>query len=68
MKKFWIMWTYVANFSERPVRVSAKNPAEAIDIAFSSYSNDFQAKAKFFVFETEPVHSGLRRDVEDIVA
>jgi len=67
MKTYWILWTYVANSSDRPVRVEAKSPGEAIDIAFQGYSDDFQAKAKFFVFESAPVHKGLRRDVEDII-
>lgn len=54
MKSYWVMWTYIANYS-KPVRVEAKDAEDAIDKVCGYYSKDFQQKASIYVFDREPV-------------
>jgi len=55
MKKFWILWTYIANYSDRPFPVEAKDAEDAADKATGLFSPDFQKKATVYVFDREPV-------------
>jgi hypothetical protein len=55
MTKFWILWTYIANYSERPIPVEAKNAREAARLGTCYFSDDFQKKATVYVFDREPV-------------
>lgn len=54
-KRFWILWTYAANYVERPIVVDADSAEEAIDQTCGFYSKDFQQKATIYVFDREPV-------------
>jgi len=53
--RYWITWTYVANYSDRPIEVEAATPAEAITKACGFYSHDFASKATIYVWPCAPV-------------
>lgn len=55
MKKYWILWTYIANHSEKPFEVKANSAREASELLLECYSEDFRKKAKLYVFDREPV-------------
>lgn len=55
MKTYWVMWTYIANYSERPIKVTAESPEHAIKLTTGYYSDDFKKKASVYVFDREPV-------------
>jgi hypothetical protein len=55
MKSYWIMWTYIANHSTKPIKVQAATPEDAVQVALGFYSEDFHEKGSFFVFDSEPV-------------
>ena len=51
-KEFVVMWTYMANYSERPWLVRAKDADAAIEKVFMVYNHpDFREKAQVLVFE-----------------
>ena len=52
---FWLLWTYIANYSDKPFRVEAESPEDACRQLYGIYSDDFAAKATVYVFEHEPV-------------
>ena len=54
MKKFWVLWTYSANYS-RVFELSASSPEEAAKAATCIYSDDFHKKATVYVFDRPPV-------------
>lgn len=53
MKKFWIMWTYFANYGG-PILVGAETPDEAVKFVSSAYSEDFKERADVYVFDSPP--------------
>ena len=54
MKTFYVIWTYLANYSEvRPVQAGSSE--EAADAATSFFSKDFQQKGTVYVFDHPPV-------------
>jgi hypothetical protein len=55
MKTYYILWTYIANYSERLVKVQANNPEEALKNSIGYFSEDFRKKATVYVFESPPV-------------
>jgi len=54
MKNYWVMWTYIANYSE-PIKVLAIDAKDAIDKVCGYLSADFQKKAHVYVFDRAPV-------------
>lgn len=58
-RPFWIIWTYIANYSERPIKVLARTPEEAVDVILKMFSPDFDAKADIYVFDRPPCHRRL---------
>jgi hypothetical protein len=55
MKKYYILWTYVANFSSKITEIFAESP-EGAAIQFSKiFSDDFNRKGTVYVFDTPPV-------------
>lgn len=52
MKKFWILWTYVANYGQ--FECMAKDAKEAADKLYSCFSADFKARGTIYVFEGNP--------------
>ncbi len=60
MRPYWLIWTYIANYSEKPFRVTAANPEAAAEVLYGAFSNEFRAKAKVYVFESEPVLTMVR--------
>ncbi len=54
MKSYWVMWTYIANYS-KPIHVRAETAEDAIDQACGFFSADFKKKASIYVFDREPV-------------
>lgn len=55
MIDFYIMWTYQANYSERPMKIRAHNAKDAIKNFTSFYSDDFKNKATVYAFTEPPV-------------
>lgn len=62
MKTFWLLWTYIANHSDKPLEVRAPNAEAAVKSLTDFYSDDFAMKATIYVFDAPPVHvyKGLR--------
>lgn len=55
MNEYCILWTYEANYAGKPIRFSAKNPAEAVKNFTTLFSSDFQKKAKVYCFSEPPI-------------
>lgn len=53
MKQFYVLWTYIANFS-RLIPIQAENAEEARKMTCGYFSDDFKKKATVFVFDTPP--------------
>lgn len=54
MRKYYVLWTYVANYSKL-ITVEAENPAEAHKQAVGWYGKEFHDKATVYVFDQPPV-------------
>jgi hypothetical protein len=54
MKKFWVLWTYSANYSELK-EVDAFDPDHALNLTTGFFSKDFHKKATVYVFDRPPV-------------
>ncbi len=54
MKTYYILWTYIANYSELH-KVRADSPELAIKSFTGCFSEDFQKKAKIYVFDAPPI-------------
>lgn len=54
MKKFWVLWTYIANYS-RLLEVEAESAEDARKRATDMFSHDFHRKANIYVFDHAPV-------------
>lgn len=54
-RKYWVLWTYIGNYSDHPIEVTGTSPEDAIDSAVGFFSADFQAKATVYVFDHAPV-------------
>jgi hypothetical protein len=58
MKTFYVIWTYIGNYSEvKPVE--AKTADDAADKATSFFSKDFQKKGTVYVFDHAPTFTKL---------
>jgi hypothetical protein len=55
MMDFYILWTYSANYSDRPIKIRAHNAQEAVKSFAKFYSKDFQDKATVYAFTEPPV-------------
>lgn len=53
MKQFYVLWTYIANFS-RLIPVKAENAERALMESCGYFSEDFRKKATVFVFDSPP--------------
>lgn len=53
MKKYWVLWTYSANYSNL-IEVSAESGDDAADKATGLFSKDFQQKGTVYVFDRAP--------------
>lgn len=54
MKTFYVLWTYVANYS-RLFKIDARDKEEALAASTGYYGVDFKTKGSVFVFDTPPV-------------
>jgi acylphosphatase len=54
MQKFWILWGYVANFSDNCIEIEAETADKALEKLSHSYSPAFRDKAIIHVFSTPP--------------
>lgn len=60
MKKWTVIWTFVANYGKLEVAANtAEDAAKQVD---SFYSEEFGQKAIVYVFEGEPAFVRQRRD------
>lgn len=57
MRKFWVLWTYIANYSERPIEVTAKDEDEARKMATGFYEGNpkWNEHSTVYVFNSPPV-------------
>lgn len=55
MKQFYVLWTYIANFS-RLIPIKANDAKEAYMGSCGYFGDDFKKKATVYVFDTPPVH------------
>ncbi len=55
MKTFYVLWTYIANHSERIYQVQAETAEKARDFILEVYSDDFKQKGRVYVFDQLPV-------------
>ncbi len=53
-KTYYVMWSYFANFSEKPMEVQASSPDEAAREVVRYFSVDFKEKGRVLVFEQPP--------------
>lgn len=53
MKQFYVLWTYIANFS-RVIPVKSDTPENAAKETCGYFSDDFKKKATVFVFDSPP--------------
>lgn len=60
MRKYTVIWFYVANYGK--VTVEAVSAGAAIDSVIAGYSKDFKERARIYAFEGEPdaVYEGLK--------
>lgn len=66
MKQFYVLWTYVANFS-RLISIQAESAEQAYNMACGYFGKDFTKKATVFVFDSPPCmiqHEGEKMGVE----
>lgn len=55
-KTYWVLWTYVANYSERLLEVGGcASPEDAAKRATVFFSDDFHKKATVYVFDQKPM-------------
>lgn len=55
MKSYWLIWTYIGNYSEKPFHALAASAEAAASLLYEAFSDDFRAKGKVYVFEVPPV-------------
>lgn len=55
MMDFYILWTYKANYNERPVRIRARSAKEAVKDFAAFYSEDFKKHATVYAFTEAPI-------------
>lgn len=54
---FYVLWTYVGNYAERPLEIQATDAEDAAHQLCQWFSADFRAKGKVYVFEAPPAHT-----------
>lgn len=54
MKTYYVLWTYLGNYSKL-IEIVAKDAVEAADKATGFFSKDFHEKATVYVFDKPPV-------------
>lgn len=62
MKRYWILWTYIANYNSIPLTVDAESPELAAERVFDMFGDEFREKATVNVFDNSPVavfHKGV---------
>lgn len=55
MNTYYVLGTYLGNYSERPWEMMAKSLEQAADNLRHFFSQDFRAKGTVYVFDTPPV-------------
>ncbi len=53
MKQFYVLWTYIANFS-RLIPIKAESAEAALKESCGYFSDDFKRKATVYVFDAPP--------------
>ena len=54
MRTFYVTWTYLGNYSERPTIMDAESAADAAERIFRGFSDDFRAKGSVYVTTEAP--------------
>lgn len=57
MRDFWVLWTYIANYSGL-IRVSATSEEDAAEFMRRRYGDEFKQKATIYVFDKKPAVFG----------
>ena len=55
MKKFWVLWTYSANYSSL-MEIEASSAKEASERATGFFSTDFHKRGNIYVFDKAPAY------------
>ena len=55
MQDYYILWTYHANYSDKPTKIRAYNAKDAVKNYVKFYSEDFKKHAKVYAFTEPPV-------------
>ena len=63
MQDYYILWTYQANYSDKPLRIRARNAQDAIKSFTKFYSDDFQKKATVYAFTELPASMWKRGSI-----
>lgn len=66
MKQFYVLWTYIANFS-RLIPIKENTAEDAYKATCGYFGDDFKQKATVYVFDTPPtmlVYKGEKMGVE----
>jgi hypothetical protein len=61
MRKYTVVWTYIANYAVR--EVSAKDARDAVDRVTGHFSDDFQRKASVYAFVGSPTFAVVRQEL-----
>lgn len=64
MRKYWVFWTYCANYSVAHCQLDASSPEECIAIVKATYGEHFIAKATVYVYEMPPCFVSREGKVE----
>jgi hypothetical protein len=57
MKDYYVIWTYVANYSSMMV-VSAEDEVSACEKVYAVFGQDFRKRATVYVWSTPPAYIG----------
>ena len=53
MRKFWVIWTYIGNYSDC-MEVQGNSAEEVAKSLMDFYSADFRKRGNIYVFDKEP--------------
>lgn len=60
LQDYYVIWTYLGNYSDSPMRIRARSAKDAVESLVKFYSEDFRKKATVYAFTELP--AGLWKD------
>jgi len=61
MKKFYVIWTYIGNYSN-VMELFGNTAEDILKSLYGFYSEDFKKKANIYIFENPPILQVTRKD------